>query len=128
MTELSAIYAEQPPVSEWDGYAYQLGDRRLEYPSKARDFCELYLLDGGRAPITSFYDPSVPSPSLNRKDTDRVNKMWTRLHELTYAASSFHKTAAYLAYAERVRTELEDGRTAAGRRRRGPNCSSSSVG
>jgi hypothetical protein len=41
---------------------------------------------------------------------ERVNKMWARLHELTYAASSLHKTAEYLAYAERVRAELEDGR------------------
>jgi hypothetical protein len=110
LAELAFIYAEQPPADRWAGYTYELGDRRMAYPSKARDFCELYLLDGDRGPITSFYDPSLPSPSLNRKDADRVNKMWTRLHELTYAASSFHKTAAYLAYAERVRTELEDGR------------------
>jgi hypothetical protein len=110
LAELAAIYAEQPPADRWDGYAYQLDDRRMEYPSKARDFCELYLLDGDREPITTFYDAKLPSPTLNRKNTDRVNKTWARLHELTYAASSFHKTAAYLAYAERVRTELEDGR------------------
>jgi hypothetical protein len=108
--ELAAIYAEQPPSEAWKEFSYQLGGRSMGYPSKARDFCELYILDGERGPITDFYAYGLPSPIVERLDSDKVNKMWTRLHELTYAASSMHKTAEYLGYAERVRTELEDGR------------------
>lgn len=108
--DLAAIYAEQPPSEPWKAFSYQIGDRSLGYPSKARDFCELYILNGEHGPITDFYASGVPSPIVERQDTDKVNKMWTRLHELTYASSSMHKTAEYLAYAERVRLELEDGR------------------
>jgi hypothetical protein len=108
--ELSTIYSAQPPVDAWKGYTYRLGERSMAYPSMARDFCELYILTGERGPITDFYEAGLPSPIVERQDTDKVNKMWTRLHELTYAASSMHKTAEYLAYAERVRIELEDGR------------------
>jgi hypothetical protein len=117
--ELSSIYAAQPPADAWRDFSYQVGEVSRRYPSMARDFCELYILTGERGPITDFYAGGMPSPIVERLDSDKVNKMWTRLHELTYAASSMHKTAEYLAYAERVRTELEDGRLLVAPRDRG---------
>jgi len=108
--ELASIYSQQPPADQWAGHTYHIRERQMTYPSMARDFRELYLLDGDGGPITDFYAGDLPSPIGAREDSARINKMWTRLHELTFAASSLHKMAEFLAYAERVRTELEDGR------------------
>ena len=109
--ELTSIYRTQPPTESWNGHKWNPesnSDNRL-LPSKARDFCELYMLDQNAQPIRHWYDER-PSPIAVRKDPEKVDMMWVRFHEMTYAASSLHMTAEYLAYAERVREELRDGR------------------
>jgi hypothetical protein len=108
---LTSIYLTQPPTEPWNGHKWDPksnSDNRL-LPSKARDFCELYMLDQNAQPIRNWYDER-PSPIAVRNDPVKVDMMWIRLHEMTYAASSLHMTAEYLAYAERTREELQDGR------------------
>lgn len=107
--DLTSIYLKQPPKEPWSGHKWsEKSDNIL--PSKARDFCELYLLDQDPLPIRNWYDKKRSSPNDVRKDPDKIDMMWMRFHEMTYAASSLHTTAEYLAYAERVREELADGR------------------
>jgi hypothetical protein len=112
LEELSKKYLMEVKTDPWAGREWKDGTAGRMYllPSEARDFHELYLLDGNPEQITNWYVPGSPSPGVVRENKDNVTRLWTRLHELTYAANSLHRTAEYLAHAERAREELADGR------------------
>src|SRR6185295_12407541 len=109
LDELTSIYLTQPPKEPWNNYDWtDSNGRTYRLPSKARDFHELYLLDGNPEPIKSFLD-LVVDPATLREDKNAVQRVRTRIHELNYATTSLYRTAKYLGYAQRVRRELEHG-------------------
>ncbi|HVK18713.1 MAG TPA: hypothetical protein VM533_17405 [Fimbriiglobus sp.] len=110
LDDLTSIYKTQPPRETWDDHVWTDSAGRVHrLPTKARDFHELFWLDGGRGPIRSFQDVRV-DPGPLRKDDDAVQRVRSRIHELNYATTSLYRMAKYLGYAQRVRRELEHGR------------------
>jgi hypothetical protein len=119
LEELDAIYRREPPKEPWDDHTWEDAAKATHrLPSKARDFHELYLLDGNPVPIRSFQELAA-DPDARRRDDRAVQPVRTRIHELNYATSSLYRTARYLGYAYHVRRELEHGQLRIAKRARG---------
>ena len=103
LQEFITIYENSP--DHWGGYL----DNGRPLPLAARDFHELYLLDMNAEPIESFQELRI-DPGERRKDPDAVRHVRARIHELNRATVLLYRTAAYLAYAQRVRRELLYGK------------------
>jgi hypothetical protein len=108
LAKLKEIYRDPP--TRWDDHTYRLNDEPRPYPSTAHDFCELLLLDSSHGPLHGWSAGVAASARRARSEDERVKGTWDRFHELTYAASSMYMVATYLAHAQRVRADLEDGR------------------
>jgi hypothetical protein len=85
---------------------------RSEMTSLACDFWELYTLDKERKPFDELENPELDGILDTSRDKESdVQRVSRRMcHQLNYAASSLYITAKYLACAERVRTDLKEGR------------------
>jgi hypothetical protein len=92
------------PDNQWNGYY----DHGRPLPLAARDLHELYLLDVNAEPIEWFEDLKT-DPDLRRKDEEAVRRVKARNHELNGVTVLLYRTATYLGYAQRVRTELLHG-------------------
>jgi hypothetical protein len=113
LIELRAKYLQRPLPRAWS--------RKPDVPSEAGDFCELYTLAVDPEPIDDWYKQKG-DPDTRRKDGDAVQRVHMRIHELNCASTTLYMTAKYLAFAQRVRKELEERtllwpKSAAARRR-----------
>ena len=98
---LSNLYKEVSEEKRWTKAKW--------LPTEARDFWELYTLNGDPDPA-SLQDSKL-EPDGARSNRGAVNRVRIRMcHELNRAASVMYATAKYLAYAQRVRTDLNEGR------------------
>jgi hypothetical protein len=104
------IYIYENPNDQWNGY--QNNGRPL--PSIARDFHELFLLDANAEPIEVFWDMKA-DPAQRRANAEAVRSVRARIHELNRATVMLYRTAIFLGYAQRVRSELVHGKLEIGR-------------
>jgi hypothetical protein len=102
LDEVIGIYRN--PADHWNDYQ----DHGRPLPLTARDFHELYLLDINAEPIENVQELKI-DPGERRKNEEAVQSVRSRIHELNRATVLLYRTATYLAYAQRVRTELLHG-------------------
>jgi hypothetical protein len=105
LDDLAAKYED--PRSVWCDWTSSWG-RTFRLPTEARDFHELYLLDADPHVIDESFTLRG-DPGVARESESAVKRIRSRIHELNYATSSLYRTAKYLAYAQGVRRELEQG-------------------
>jgi hypothetical protein len=86
-------------------------------PLAARDFHELYLIDGD-PPLVRDFGNLPAAPGARRKDEQAVQRVRERIHELNAATISLYRTAVYLGYAQRVSQELQLGQLRVSRGKR----------
>jgi len=117
--ELVETYKGVAPVYRWGEHTWTDSNNVIRpIPLAARDFHELYLIDGDPPLIEEFWRLPAP-PGARRKDEQAVQRVRERIHELNAATISLYSTAVYLAYAQRISQELQLGQLhASGRVRR----------